>query len=66
MPLMEAILFGAHQCPIAGKSKASKQPQNDGDGFVRPQVPTLSPVEYGEREEVLKLRATALKKVCHL
>lgn len=43
------------------RSKSSKQPV-DGEGFSKPQVASVSPVEYAERDEVLKLRAAALKK----
>jgi len=36
--------------------------QQDGEGFTRPATPTLTPQEYMERDEVLKLRAAGLKK----
>ncbi|XP_064401132.1 serine/threonine-protein kinase tousled-like 2 [Halichondria panicea] len=32
------------------------------DGFTRPSTPSFTPLEYMERDEVLKLRAAALKK----
>lgn len=44
------------------EKRPSKSVSSDGDQFARPTSPVLSPMEYHEREEILKLRAIALKK----
>ncbi|RMX47334.1 hypothetical protein pdam_00012596 [Pocillopora damicornis] len=44
------------------EKRPSKSASSDGDQFARPTSPVLSPMEYHEREEILKLRAIALKK----
>ncbi|XP_067020396.1 serine/threonine-protein kinase tousled-like 1 isoform X2 [Acropora muricata] len=46
----------------AKERKLPKASGSDGDQFARPISPVLSPMEYHEREEILKLRAVALKK----
>ncbi|XP_077977974.1 serine/threonine-protein kinase tousled-like 2 [Glandiceps talaboti] len=45
-------------------SSKSAKPRANGneDGFLKPQVPQLTIQEYFEQEEILKLRAAALKK----
>ncbi|KAL9968359.1 hypothetical protein ACROYT_G026720 [Oculina patagonica] len=44
------------------EKRLSKTNSSDSDQFARPASPGLSPMEYHEREEILKLRALALKK----
>ncbi|XP_031560993.1 serine/threonine-protein kinase tousled-like 2 [Actinia tenebrosa] len=46
----------------ANKEKKSSKNSNDSDSFARPVSPVLTASEYYEREEILKLRALALKK----
>lgn len=49
----------------AANAKERKLPKTSGvdvDQFARPTSPMLTPMEYHEREEILKLRAVALKK----
>lgn len=49
----------------AASAKERKLPKTSGvdiDQFARPTSPMLTPMEYHEREEILKLRAVALKK----
>jgi tousled-like kinase len=53
--------------PLAttGKStRGGKQSptQLDGEGFTKPQQLSLTLLEFAERDEILKLRGTALKK----
>ena len=55
-----------NQTPSA---KASKPKGNNGladDGFAKPANVCLSASEYFVRDEVLKLRLAALKKVCDI
>lgn len=48
---------------ISGKGKGGKQsPTQDGDGFTKPHTPSMSMLEYQEKDDILKLRAAALKK----
>ncbi|CAI7992311.1 Serine/threonine-protein kinase tousled-like 2, partial [Geodia barretti] len=44
----------------SGRSQSPAQPSKSG--FVKPQVACLSPEEYQEKEELLKLRQSSLKK----
>ncbi|PFX19375.1 serine/threonine-protein kinase tousled-like 2 isoform X1 [Stylophora pistillata] len=44
------------------EKRPSKAASSDSDQFARPTSPVLSPMEYHEREEILKLRAIGLKK----
>ncbi|KAM7427763.1 Serine/threonine-protein kinase tousled-like 2 [Porites harrisoni] len=44
------------------EKKLPRTSSGESDQFARPGSPVLSPMEYHEREEILKLRALALKK----
>ncbi|XP_048579871.1 serine/threonine-protein kinase tousled-like 2 isoform X2 [Nematostella vectensis] len=48
--------------PSSGATVKDKKGKSSDGEFTRPLSPVLSPMEYYEKEEILKLRAAALKK----